>query len=462
MSEEEKVHPESIEKNRRIRDAEIETELETSLEYRAQIIKYKSRVNRHLSESEPVRKSSDVSTLRKLYDEITIQIRCLESLKVDINSYGNLLLPFLYKCIPNDLVLRFNRQIAESEVTVTSLLSCIEKEIEAREKTVCLNNSKFTRNEEKRFENYHKNYVPTKKKIFSASTLNTIVEKKFATSVLKTTNLKTVIRQCQSGINHYMTNIKKAYVTHILWRHPKAKTTKESSIGDQQTKTICASKISGPSTRMAEILQNEGFELSDSGASSGRIDILIGNDYLRAVLTRRTHRLNNYLSNKESEENLSEEIRALWEVENLGICDSEKSESDKEVIERFEKNLKFVDNRYETGLLWNRNPGDLTDNFDLARRQFNKVRRELKNDTFVKELLMEVIKYQKEHNVIQECGENKKEYFMSFRAVVRKDKLSTQVRMVFNCSSCAKGNLSLNDCLDQGPKLNPSVFDIIL
>ncbi|GIX71316.1 uncharacterized protein CEXT_317981 [Caerostris extrusa] len=76
---------------------------------------------------EPVRNSSDVSTLRKLYDKITIQIRCLESLKVDINSYGNLLLPILYKCIPNDLVLRFNRQNSESEATVTSLLSCIKE-----------------------------------------------------------------------------------------------------------------------------------------------------------------------------------------------------------------------------------------------------------------------------------------------------------------------------------------------
>ncbi|GIY67287.1 uncharacterized protein CEXT_513241 [Caerostris extrusa] len=191
MSEAEKVHPEPIEKNRRIRgslrtnvtklikkideelasvnpnadslqesfiiliereqklgnlddiiifqspDAEIETEMEISLEYSEQIIKYKSRVNRYLSESvqvEPVRNSSDVSTLRKLYDEIIIQIRCLESLKVDINSYGNLLLPILYKCIPNDLVLRFNRQNSEGEVTVTSLLSCIKKEIEARGK----------------------------------------------------------------------------------------------------------------------------------------------------------------------------------------------------------------------------------------------------------------------------------------------------------------------------------------
>ncbi|GIY61530.1 hypothetical protein CEXT_517621 [Caerostris extrusa] len=121
----------------------------------------------------------------------------------------------------------------------------------------------------------------------------------------------------------------------------------------------------------------KGFELSDSGASSGRIDILIGNDYLSAVLTGRTHRLNKCLmlyesvfgwtlsefneqtagkesaglfirSSNESEKNLSKEIRALWQIENLGICDSEKSGSDKEVIVRVEKNLKFVDNRYET------------------------------------------------------------------------------------------------------------------
>ncbi|GIY29049.1 hypothetical protein CDAR_547061 [Caerostris darwini] len=78
-------------------------------------------------------------------------------------------------------------------------------------------------------------------------------------------------------------------------------------------------------------------------------------------------------SSNESEDNLSKEIRALLETENLGICDSEKS--DKQVIERFEKNLKFIDNRYETGLLWKRDPGNLSDNFDLARRQFNKVRK---------------------------------------------------------------------------------------
>ncbi|GIY01928.1 reverse transcriptase [Caerostris extrusa] len=134
----------------------------------------------------------------------------------------------------------------------------------------------------------------------------------------------------------------------------------------------------------------------------------------------------------------------MWEIENLGICDSEKSESDKQVIERFEKNLKFVDNRYETGLLWKRDTEDLSDNFDLARRQFNKVRKEFKNDTFVKEQLMEVIKYQKEHNIMQECGENEKGYFMPFRAVVCKDKVPKS-------EWCLIAVVVQN----QGPNLNP-------
>ncbi|GBO09918.1 hypothetical protein AVEN_151610-1 [Araneus ventricosus] len=51
---------------------------------------------------------------------------------------------------------------------------------------------------------------------------------------------------------------------------------------------------------------------------------------------------------------------------------------------------------------------------------------------------------------------------MSYRSVVRKDKSTTQVRLVFNCSSSKRGYLSLNDYLEQGPNLNPSLLDVLL
>ncbi|GBN56721.1 hypothetical protein AVEN_162907-1 [Araneus ventricosus] len=51
---------------------------------------------------------------------------------------------------------------------------------------------------------------------------------------------------------------------------------------------------------------------------------------------------------------------------------------------------------------------------------------------------------------------------MPYRSVVRKDKSTTQVRLVFNCSSSKRGDLSLNDYLEQGPILNPSLLDVLL
>ncbi|GBO05613.1 hypothetical protein AVEN_94051-1 [Araneus ventricosus] len=51
---------------------------------------------------------------------------------------------------------------------------------------------------------------------------------------------------------------------------------------------------------------------------------------------------------------------------------------------------------------------------------------------------------------------------MPYRSVVRKDKSTTQVRLVFNCSSSKRGDLSINDYLEQGPNLNPSLLDVLL
>ncbi|GIY44427.1 DUF1758 domain-containing protein [Caerostris darwini] len=158
-------------------DAEIETEMETSLEYSEQIIKYKSRINRYLSES--------------------VQVASERS----------------YVC----------ESIAER-----AGLKTVGKE---------------------------------KLKIFTFASNEA--------SISELERKRITLKNCNSDL----------FIT----------------LEALETKTICASRISGPSTRMVELLQNEGFELSDSGDSSGRVDILIGNDYLSAVLIGRTHRLNNCL-----------------------------------------------------------------------------------------------------------------------------------------------------------------------
>ena len=66
------------------------------------------------------------------------------------------------------------------------------------------------------------------------------------------------------------------------------------------------------------------------------------------------------------------------------------------------------------------------------------------------------------NEIVEECKRDKWGYFMPHRAVVREDKGTTNVQIVFNCNSKSKCNLSLNGDIEIGPNLNPSIHDVIL
>ncbi|GBO04760.1 hypothetical protein AVEN_19487-1 [Araneus ventricosus] len=87
---------------------------------------------------QPVRRINDTLGLRNLYDEINNSIRSLESLGIDIDSYGNLLYPILDRCIPVELMLLFNRdQVVKGikEPVVSDLINVLKGEMEARERS---------------------------------------------------------------------------------------------------------------------------------------------------------------------------------------------------------------------------------------------------------------------------------------------------------------------------------------
>ena len=52
-------------------------------------------------------------------------------------------------------------------------------------------------------------------------------------------------------------------------------------------------------------------------------------------------------------------------------------------------------------------------------------------------------------------------YYLPHHAVVRKDKDTSKVRIVYDASAHTKGP-SLNDCLHIGPKFNHKVLEILL
>ena len=83
----------------------------------------------------------------------------------------------------------------------------------------------------------------------------------------------------------------------------------------------------------------------------------------------------------------------------------------------------------------------------------------------LKESLINVFKEQLENGIIEEVadtGDVANVTYLPHREVIREDKSSTKLRVVFDASAKSNGNVSLNEALYKGPSLNPELFDLLL
>ena len=69
-----------------------------------------------------VKNPNDDLNLRKILDQVESSVRNLKSLKVETNSYGQLLFPLLNEKLPNDLRLRIAREF-ENDVSLLDDMS---------------------------------------------------------------------------------------------------------------------------------------------------------------------------------------------------------------------------------------------------------------------------------------------------------------------------------------------------
>ena len=73
------------------------------------------------------------SSLRYIYDQISVHIRGLASLGVSADQYGNLLIPVIMEKLPSDIRLHIARKATGEVWKIDELLEAIEKEVAARE-----------------------------------------------------------------------------------------------------------------------------------------------------------------------------------------------------------------------------------------------------------------------------------------------------------------------------------------
>ena len=241
------------------------------------------------------------------------------------------------------------------------------------------------------------------------------------------------------------------------------------------------------------------LELADysDGASEMEVDVLIGSDYYWEFATGRMSRgqsgpvaihtrlgwtLSGPVPSTEMEQSsvslitthtlrvdstqltnaLDNTLQSFWELESLGIKDSELS-----VFEKFKQNIVFNGSRYEVSLPWKDQHPLLPDNYQLSLKRLRGLLHRLRQNPSVLQEYDRIIQNQLNKGIVQKVEDTEeptgssKVHYLPHHAVVRQDKQTTKLRIVYDASAKCDGP-SLNECLYTGPKFDQSIMDIIL
>lgn len=155
---------------------------------------------------------------------------------------------------------------------------------------------------------------------------------------------------------------------------------------------------------------------------------------------------------------LDRRLKSFWELESFGVPDSDRS-----VYDMFQETVQFKNGRYEVALPWKDSHSTLSDNFQLSLTRLNGL---LRQDKDVLQEYDSIIKSQIQQGIVEvvehpESTDAEVVHYLPHHAVVRRDKDTTKLRIVYDASSKASGP-SLNECLHAGPKFDQNILDILL
>ncbi|GBO35440.1 hypothetical protein AVEN_98825-1, partial [Araneus ventricosus] len=241
-------------------------------------------------------------------------------------------------------------------------------------------------------------------------------------------------------------------------------------------------------------LKGLGVILTDTNVSSEPIQVLIGADIMRKLLTGKRKLLSSGLVAVETHlgwtlmgkvpqvsterVNLAmtvtslfvkeAEIADLWRLDVLGIKDpmekKSKQERDLKTKEHFKETVIFnQDNRYEVCLPWADDSFPLPDNFNLAKKRLEVTTEKLLSGNLY-DKYENVFQEWLDEGIIEEVPPNEVVLYGNYlphRPVIKESSSTTPIRPVFDASAKLQGQPSLNQCLQCGPNLIELIPDIL-
>ena len=163
---------------------------------------------------------------------------------------------------------------------------------------------------------------------------------------------------------------------------------------------------------------------------------------------------------KDNDCELSKSLHKFWEIESMGI--QERQEDKNDFLEEVQFNE--TEHRYEVKLPWKVGCSPKSNGYSMCVKRLHQLRTRLKDDRSLLKEYDKIFKEQEQMGIIEPVATtDEASYFLPHHAVVRQDKETSKVRVVFDGSARpSKDDLSLNECLEKGPNLVPNLFDTII
>ena len=166
------------------------------------------------------------------------------------------------------------------------------------------------------------------------------------------------------------------------------------------------------------------------------------------------------------------DLTDFWTSETMGVRQplndiTELSKIEQEEAKLIEQGCKPIGKRWEMAYPWKVDPRTLPDNRELAVKRLEATERRLKEYPDHANAYQEQMKQMEDLGFSCKLSEKELEeyngpvHYIAHHEVVRPDKKSTPVRILFNSSTQYKGQC-LNDCWVKGSDLLNSMFGVIL
>ncbi len=163
---------------------------------------------------------------------------------------------------------------------------------------------------------------------------------------------------------------------------------------------------------------------------------------------------------------VDDSLRALWNMDLLTEgCDVVFTPEEQKILERVEATKVYhkEEGRYEVSIPWIDGAPDLPCNYETARRRLISLEHTLLKKPRLAEKYREGMQQNIEKGYLRRVpdADITTGWYLPHFPVVREDKETTKVRIVFDSASKHLG-VCLNDRMHAGPKLQKEIFDILV